>query len=264
MWKLIKYELRTRYVRFMALLLGILIWDFLWIRELNKFSSGLTGSFKIDPVYITVTLVTLNSLLFILFIILLLTNIIQLFQSFQNNNFSFTQISPIKSYKILLTKLVVILVEFAMILGFQVGIIIRYYSVMVGKMQASMIMMNDIKRFSSIQVVSRNLIIFSLYLILFYLLNILIRFLSILVIRRLSQNSKLLFRLIYFVIEFILYIATIWLFYRVFISFNFFQFSTSSYQFFKTHGTPLFISLVVVFIFLNYFIYWFYTRKTDF
>jgi len=264
MWKLIKYELQARYVRFIAFLLGILIWDFLWIREFEKYSSGIGGAFKINPVYFTLTLATLNSLLFILFIVLLFANIIHVFQSFQNNHFSFAQTPPIKSYKILISKLLVILLEFIVLLGFQVGRIINYYSGMITKMQASMIMMSDIKNFSSIQVVTRALIISSLYLVLFYLLNILVRFLSILVIRKLSQSSKLLFKFIYIVIECILYMVIIWLFYRVFFPLNFFRVSISSYSFFKTYAIPLIMSLGAIFGFLFYFIHWFYTRRTDF
>ena len=123
MWKLIKYELKTRYVQFLAFLLGILVWDFLWIRELNSFGSDFKGVYKIDPSFITMTLIFLVTLVFILFLVLIIITTNQNLRSFKNNCFSFFQTTPIPPIKILVSQLFVIILEVILLFAVQAGIL---------------------------------------------------------------------------------------------------------------------------------------------
>jgi hypothetical protein len=254
MWKLIKYELQSRYFGLILFLLGILGWDLAWIFNLNKdgFSeSGLTFSL-ISFVFLTI----------FLFGFQLIINTNYFYRYFQTNNLSHLQGYPIHANKTLLSKLIVAALEFLGLNAVHFIVMVSYYDIAYTNMKLNP-STYSIESFAPVMKYSQNLVATFYQILMLYLLSILILFLAIILIRRAVQNSKA-----YFWITFFLIGAYFYSFVVLIIKLTKKSTMDSTMTNFSFNLSYPWWVVVIVFLIisaiLSIFIHLFYTRKTDF
>jgi heme A synthase len=254
MWKLIKYELQARYFGLLVFLLGILGWDIAWIFNLNKDGFSESG--------LTFSLISFAFLTIFLFGFQLIVNTNYFYRYFQTNNLSHLQGYPIHSNKTLLSKLIVVALEFLGLNAVHFVVMVSYYGIAYTNMKLDP-NTYSIESFASVLKYSQNLLATFYQILMLYLLSILILFLAIILIRRAVQNSKAYFWITFFLISFYFYtlvnvIAKLTKNSSMDDTMTNFSYNLS-YPWWIVVITFLVISSL-----LSVLINWFYTRKTDF
>lgn len=252
MRKLIKYELQVRKFGWLIFLLGIIGWDFAWIYNFYRFD--------IDQIGLQFSLIFLSVLSFLLPILLLFTNLSYFYHYFQTNNFSHLQSYPTKAWKILLSKLMLVILEYLCLILVQFAVILLFYKFSIHQLMIRnplLFKVSQPDRLILPSIFRVNFFIFFLYMI-----SILVLFLFILFIKKAAQSSKTFFWLtiLSFVVYFFSLVMIIIKYYQVTLASKIPQTYYFSFQFFANW----FLIFFPICIVLCYFIYWFYTRRTDF
>jgi hypothetical protein len=254
MWKLIKYELQSRKFGWLVFLLGIIGWDFAWIYGFSR--DGLI-KYGFSSYLIIFYLLTI-----ILFLMQLIINTNYFYRYFQTNNLSHLQGYPIHANKTLLSKLIVVALEFLGLNAVHFVVMVSFYSIAYSKMKLNP-NTYSIGSFASVMKYSQNLLTTFYQILMIYLLSILILFLAIILIRRAVQNSKA-----YFWITFILIGAYFYSLVAVIAKLTKNSSMDSTMTNFSFNLSFSWWIVVVAFLvissLLSMFIHWFYTRKTDF
>lgn len=254
MWKLIVYEFRSRIYGVYCFLLGLIIWDFIVIFRFSWMES------------IEIDFHTLFTLLFVpmilLFFILLISNIYTFYHYFLTNNLSFLFIFPIKTWKILFSKLLSVIIEFLAIYGLQFLTTITAYDKVL-----AMALRKSPKVFAETQITpvySSDLLFYILNIFFVYILSLILLFGFILVIRWTVQNSKTFFWITFIFVGGYFY----GFFYSIIRLIDFFDKSDIDYfqtvmksSRFVTKETMLFLFLGLL---LSFLIHWFFTKKSEF
>jgi len=254
MWKLIVYEFRSRIYGVYCFLLGLILWDFIVIVRFSRMES------------IEIDFHTLFTLLFapmvLLFFILLISNIYTFYHYFLTNNLSFLFIFPIKTWKILFSKLLSVIIEFVTIYGLHLIITITTYDKVL-----EMALQKSPKVFTETQITSAyssDLLFYILNIFFVYILSLILLFGFILVIRWTAQNSKTFFWITFLFVGGYFY----GFFYSIIRLVDFFDKSEIDYfqivmksSRFVSKETILFLILGIV---LSFLIHWFFTKKSEF
>jgi len=255
MWKLIKYELQARYYGILIFLVGILGWDLSWyIYFYKNFRSESIETFSMDIIGICCVLIVL------LFLFILIVNINYFYRYFQTNNLSLLQTVPLKSWKILISKFITIILEFVGLYTIQICITSIYYAI-----SKHLIMEfspdSYFTRLYGVTNTFKTMFVISLFLFFFYTINILIRFISILLVRHIAQTTKSIFG-ISFIIDVFHIIVFVSLFFLILNKTK--NWDGVTINLFTYQGFFYILIFLIVFLFSFLFIHWFYTRKTDF
>lgn len=257
MWKLIKYELQTRKFGILVFLLGIICWV---VAQFIAFS-------KVDS-YWDIPLIfgfSFHFNIFFLTSLFIIINVIYFYRFFQTNNLSQLQNYPIKTWKILVSKLIVVIFEFVSLHILNFGIFLLYVVLVPSKELSrifSLVEDDFVKVSHGIYVL--NIASFFYRIFLFYIVSILFLFSFQLLIRRTTQNSRGYF---WITILFVFSYFTFFLFlvYRYIMNSFDFNFLLTSFSYLPIYPWwAVLLIFLTICSFLSLFIHWFYTRKTDF
>lgn len=265
MWKLIKYELQTRKTSFYVFIWGILGWYMVEI--LLLYSAGAFVDMKMNGVFLFMFIPLVHVSMLLLATLLIFVNTYYFYRCFQNNNLSQLQVFPVKSSKTLFSKLITVIVEFFSIHFLYLIITVAYVGISIFIAKDPSLMSPEAiseNGYSNLFGYTINLVSFLYRIFLFYIISILFLFSFLLLIRRITQNSKgyfwitILLTLLY--LTFFMFII-----YRYIMNSIRFNISLTSFSYLPTYSWWI---ILILFFFIcsifSLFIHWFYSRKTDF